>query len=497
MIKQCLFIAFVCHMCKNHQFTQRKSLHRHYLKMRILPFLTTKGKPYYTLSSGFEITKDIKNATITKYSCPSCNDLLEDLDQLGQHLEATHLKEICGSFIKETLFHRRRSTRYDIDLVKRKETVTEDLDNDDFTSEDCISECSESLPIIKPALMLEMPSAEHIIDRPMKKLRTYEEAITHACQQKGSEQDKNKTIFILDNLSVRPFAILDDQGNEENALVHSTIINKLVLKHDSIKPIVPTRRPYEHATHEQKLLIGIVNPSGSLRMPVSLEQRDGKTLIIGTQVSNALVTSSIRLDGRNLVSVGGMSSNFQLCTFKDSLTCKIFIDLNSLKSAKVLIEDPSATCVSDIGIISHGITTGAYAISLTINIHILPCSWSNNHDHTCHPFSLFTLAEFDRGRSPCASIFRTIVDEVLTRRNKAKLDKENVVKWIKEATGKGKEILTKVLGLYEENNDSLSILFNIPLNKELEELAVLLMPTIVSANTSIESQVNEVFEIFS
>ncbi|KAI7899161.1 uncharacterized protein BX663DRAFT_575594 [Cokeromyces recurvatus] len=107
--------------------------------------------------------------------------------------------------------------------------------------------------------------------------------------------------------------------------------------------------------------------------------------------------------------VGGMSSNFQLCTFKDSLTCKIFIDLNSLKSAKALIEDPSATCVSDIGIISHELRQVRTQFHSPSTYTSCRAHGPITMIHTCHPFSLFTLAEFDRGRSPCASIFRTIV----------------------------------------------------------------------------------------
>ncbi|KAG1137269.1 hypothetical protein G6F37_011358 [Rhizopus arrhizus] len=187
--------------------------------------------------------------------------------------------------------------------------------------------------------------------------------------------------------------------------------------------------------------------------PTSLDVRDGKKLVIGTQVSNALVTSSIRLDEKDFVSIGATSSHFMLDTIKDSLASKIVIDLNSLKSPKALVEDPSTTHVSDIGIIFH------------------------------------QLREFDRGRSPSASIFRTIANEVLSNNSDAKLAKENVSRWINESKGKRKAILSNILDLYESDKDRLPILCNAPLNKELEALAILLVSTIVEANKSVEAQV--------
>ncbi|EIE87818.1 hypothetical protein RO3G_12529 [Rhizopus delemar RA 99-880] len=71
----------------------------------------------------------------------------------------------------------------------------------------------------------------------------------------------------------------------------------------------------------------------------------------------------------------------------------------------------------------------------------------------------------------------------------AKLDKENASRWVNESKGKRKAILSKILDLYESDKDRLPILYNAPLKKELEALAILLMPTIVEANKSVEAQV--------
>ncbi|KAG0737105.1 hypothetical protein G6F62_010410 [Rhizopus arrhizus] len=475
------------------------------------------------------------------------------------------------------------------------------MDNEDLTPEDFISERNEALPIIRPNLKLDMPSTTQSIDKLTKKLRTYNEAITHACQQKGAENDKNKTMFIVDTLSLKPFAILDNHGNEENALAHDTIVNKLVTKHDSIKSIPTMKRPYEddsatnslcincssqvHAelsnlfdtspyssllkqreytpltddirtllnkdwqfypqvkyfsatvfagsiimntNNNQAIMINTVEMYGRTKTtdyhresfgklknsvitnslpppikafhqnvwPTSLDVRDGKKLVIGTQVSNALVTSSIRLDEKGFVSIGATSFHFMLDTIKDALASKIFIDLNSLKSAKALIEDPSTTHVSDIGIIFHQFRQVRTKFHLPSTYSLCRASGPITINHTCHPFSLFTLSEFDRGRSPSASIFRTIANEVLSNNSDAKLAKENVSRWINESKGKRKAILSNILDLYESNKDRLPILCNAPLNKELEALAILLIPTIVEANKSVEPQVKQVFKVF-
>ncbi|KAL4208310.1 hypothetical protein AB4K20DRAFT_1915692, partial [Rhizopus microsporus] len=418
----------------------------------------------------------------------------------------------------------------DIDV----DTLSRELDNRVLTPEDFISERNEALPIIKPNLKLDMPSTTRSIDKPTKKLRTYNETITHACQQKGTENDKNKTMFIVDTLSLKPFAILDNHGNEESALAHDTIVNKLVTKDDSIKSIPTMKRPYEDDSATNSLCINcssqvhaelsnlfdtssyssllkqqeyipladdictllnkdwqfypqyfsatvfagsiISNTNNNQAIIINTVEMYGRTkttdyhcesfgklknskLVIGTQVSNALVTSSICLDEKGF----------------GSLTSKIFIDLIKIRKG---IEDPSTTHVSDIGIVFHQLRQVRTKFHLPSTYPLCRASGPITINHTCHPLSLFTLSEFDRGRSPSASIF------------------QNVSRWISESKGKRKAILSNILDLYESDKDRLPILCNALLNKELEALAILLIPTIVEANKSVQTQVKQVFEVF-
>jgi hypothetical protein len=158
--------------------------------------------------------------------------------------------------------------------------------------------------------------------------------------------------------------------------------------------------------------------------PTSLDVWDGKKLVIGTQISNALITSSIRLDEKGLVWAGATTIHSMFNTMKDSLASKNFIDLGSLKSAKTLVEDPSTTHVSDIGIIVHQLCQVRTKFHLQSTYSLCRASGPITINHTCHPFSLFTLSEFDRGRTLSVFIFRTIANEVLSNNSNAKLAKK-------------------------------------------------------------------------
>lgn len=86
--------------------------------------------------------------------------------------------------------------------------------------------------------------------------------------------------------------------------------------------------------------------------PVYLVNNGGSTLIIGTQVSNALATSSIRLDEKPPPSVSGVTDSFILTNI-DSFANKIFVDLESAKAAQSIFSNSFTKSVSNTGILSH------------------------------------------------------------------------------------------------------------------------------------------------
>ncbi|ORE09952.1 hypothetical protein BCV72DRAFT_222185 [Rhizopus microsporus var. microsporus] len=68
------------------------------------------------------------------------------------------------------------------------------------------------------------------------------------------------------------------------------------------------------------------------------------------------------------------------------------------------------------------------------------------------------------------------------------------MEWKSRSTGKGKEHLGNNLAMYNIDSDSIPILYSVGLNKELEGLANLLMPSIVTANASVENHIKDIFE---
>ncbi|KAH8549378.1 hypothetical protein BGW37DRAFT_429521, partial [Umbelopsis sp. PMI_123] len=86
--------------------------------------------------------------------------------------------------------------------------------------------------------------------------------------------------------------------------------------------------------------------SASLPPPVSTKYPDfwpttligsdgGDRLLIGTQVSSAVVTSCIRLDIKMMPSIGSINTGFNL-TMNDSLTTKIFPDMKQLETGSAM-----------------------------------------------------------------------------------------------------------------------------------------------------------------
>lgn len=60
--------------------------------------------------------------------------------------------------------------------------------------------------------------------------------------------------------------------------------------------------------------------------PVSLQRSDGVKLVIGTQVSNILITSNIRMDTKMKPCIDSKCMSFQLTTTADPMSIKIYLD---------------------------------------------------------------------------------------------------------------------------------------------------------------------------
>ncbi|KAF9372007.1 hypothetical protein BGX21_004939, partial [Mortierella sp. AD011] len=66
-------------------------------------------------------------------------------------------------------------------------------------------------------------------------------------------------------------------------------------------------------------------------LPLTMTSKDGERLVIGTQILNALVTSSSRLDRKEPPSLEGKTVSFVLKDEKDSYNTRIYLDKGSVE----------------------------------------------------------------------------------------------------------------------------------------------------------------------
>ncbi|KAG1168101.1 hypothetical protein G6F36_012335 [Rhizopus arrhizus] len=85
--------------------------------------------------------------------------------------------------------------------------------------------------------------------------------------------------------------------------------------------------------------------------PVRLQRSDGVKLVIGTQVSNILITSNIRMDTKMKPCIGSKCMSFQLTTTADPMSIKIYLDSTFLQEGLVMLASPQTSCMSSSNII--------------------------------------------------------------------------------------------------------------------------------------------------
>ncbi|CAO3591440.1 unnamed protein product [Absidia cylindrospora] len=228
--------------------------------------------------------------------------------------------------------------------------------------------------------------------------------------------------------------------------------------------------------------------------PTTTNNIHGTKLVIGTHAFNALVTSSLRLDQLEPAMIGAATMNFDLQHLEDSLAIGIYLDQAAVKKALALAANKD--CVS---ITNHSML--GQLRQLNTNFHCpttyLLCRASGpiTGSHACQPYSIFTLATFDKGRNPAATIFNKIAIEVLKHGAEAQLTKDLIAQCIESLSdGQLNDILVDILDLFEKDGaDAIPILNNNTLNKHLESLASRLHPYIHTANKSVGAAILDRF----
>ncbi|KAI8060875.1 hypothetical protein BC940DRAFT_337241 [Gongronella butleri] len=229
--------------------------------------------------------------------------------------------------------------------------------------------------------------------------------------------------------------------------------------------------------------------------PMTLYRADGPKLVIGTLVSNALVTSSMRLDIKQQPSVGGMTNNFLLDAINSSLSTKIFIDRDCLKDALALVDGTKA--LGDSGFLACRLRQIRSKFDWLSAYALCRATGPLTEAHVCQPYTVFTLGNQDAGRNPGAHVFRAIAKAVLENGAAAQLAKRTVETAVAIAA-QGSSVrssLEAILGQYEPDAVTIPIIGNEKLNKELEFIANGLSSSITNANDTVQREIVRVFSI--
>ncbi|KAG0379627.1 hypothetical protein BGX24_012416 [Mortierella sp. AD032] len=233
-------------------------------------------------------------------------------------------------------------------------------------------------------------------------------------------------------------------------------------------------------------------PSTGLRYddvwPLTITFSDGERLLIGTQSCNILITSSLRLDVKQLPSLGGSTVLFRLSAESASSATQIFLDQASIKRAFELNSDDKAWSVQSqdqMGELRQLRTKFHDASTFML------CRASGHfaRHRACQPYTVFNLSTCDRFRAggkgiAAAIIFNEVAQEVLRRGADGCL-KRTMVEEVRRQCGDGGGItkaVDNILGLFETDSGPLPIIGNMLLNKELEDLANEMASLLVKAN---------------
>lgn len=164
-----------------------------------------------------------------------------------------------------------------------------------------------------------------------------------------------------------------------------TLLKFRVVKEDT------HREPFD--TKEQSTIPTLLPPpvvsSYDNVYPVTLNSQHGPKLIIGTQTMNYLVTSFVRLDKEEKLSVRAVSTSFKLETLKESFPTRIYIDEYALNKAMKLAENKDAKAVTNYNILDQFRQEGTHFESPS-TYYLCRASGFVTRTHQCQPYSTFT-----------------------------------------------------------------------------------------------------------
>ena len=216
--------------------------------------------------------------------------------------------------------------------------------------------------------------------------------------------------------------------------------------------------------------------------------------VIGTQVSNVLITSCIRLDKKFPPSVGSNTLDFQLIDTQSSLTTKIYLDRECLEEGLAIVNAPDTSRISDTAIL-YQLRQIRSKFTAPSAFSLCRASGPLTTSHTNQPYTMFTLADYDIGHSSGMKLFNSIAFSVLKHGSNAQLNKNFVQELAAVANGKIKRILQDVISMFGLDSQ-ITILSNERLGKNLDSLADLLMLSLINANSFVAKEIIHTFDHF-
>ncbi|KAI9486011.1 MAG: hypothetical protein EXX96DRAFT_613849 [Benjaminiella poitrasii] len=211
--------------------------------------------------------------------------------------------------------------------------------------------------------------------------------------------------------------------------------------------------------------------------PTMLHSHDHTAkLVIGSQVSNLLVMSSLRLDTKNLMPCVGTTGNFDVSTFADSMSTRIFVDKECPVEATSMMktDGDNITRLSD-SLILYQLRQTHSKFDASSAYNLVRASGPLTQSHLCHPFTVFTIADYNQINNPAAILFRLVVLQALKHDSNAVLQKAMVERLASKTTGKIKQAFDDIL-LACNNTTTIPVLNNEDLAKPLATMADLLAP---------------------
>lgn len=205
------------------------------------------------------------------------------------------------------------------------------------------------------------------------------------------------------------------------------------------------------------------------------------------------MTSSLRLDILQDPNVGPWSFDFSV----SAKSTKIFIHETSWTKAQGLALDETTRSVENFKLIYQARQLRSHFYHPTTYFLCRVSSYVALH-HSCQPYTIFTYADSEMVRKSMSNdnssmiasrLFQKIGYSVISPSATASLDKEYVV-FLQSQCNKGKieKLFDNLIQLFDDKT-KLSIIYNLDLNKVLQEMAAAMSPEISRANRSVSNNI--------